>query len=409
MTSLIKSNKSFRSLFFSRIFNEFGASLFNIAFLVYAAGYNNATIYISLAAITAALPNFLPAFTGFLADKTPDKKRAMFLSSWLQTGLFLFMAMLVSFRSMPVFLICCLINIMSDLLASYKSGLQMPIIQARVSKKEIQTAFGAFQGLASVFQLVGQPLGVALLALFQNSFMTLSLINAGSYFLSGLVLLESRKYLDIDFQQTTESFQFNLKKIWQDVQSVFAKDGSKSGTSLIFCVLLMNFIANGILAMIELAMKDYNPFGNNYGFAVMVFNVAFSLGIFSGSILMNDLLKKSTLRTILLLMFPLYILFAMTLTNLGLLAAAVLFAIGYVFAKVNPKFSSYMMAVVAAENLAKVAGSITTLFASFSSAGIFVFVALANIISVPQTLMVLSVLAFLTLLFLAGSARLKRL
>ncbi|GAB2025023.1 transporter [Lactovum odontotermitis] len=402
---LIRANKTFRSLFLSRTFNEFGASLFNIVFLVYAAGYPNATFYISLAALTAALPNFLPAFTGFLADKTRDKKRGLFLGSWLQTALFLLMALLIGFRSMPVFLICCLINFVSDLLASYKNGLQMPIIQAHVAAEDTQLALGTFQGLGSVFQLVGQPLGVALLAVFHNSYAGLSLINAVSYFISGLVLLSSRKYLDIDYQPSEENFQFNFKEIWKNVLSVFEKDGSGNAVSLLVGVLLMNFIANGVLAMIELAMKHYNPFGNNYGFAVMLFNLIFSLGILLGSLLMNDFLKNTSIRTILLIEFVLIIPFALTLTSFGQIAVIIFFICGYTFSKVNPKFGSYMMEVVSSENLAKISGSITTLFASCSSIGTIVFIAMANITGVQPTLIFLSILALFALIYLSFFGR----
>ncbi|MDR2976087.1 MAG: MFS transporter [Streptococcaceae bacterium] len=407
MTSLIQSNETFRSLFFSRIFNEFGASLFNIAFLVYAASYTNATLYISLAALTATLPNFLPALVGFMSDRTRDKKRALFLSSWVQTGLFVVMAFLIGFHSMPIFLICCLINLIADLLAYYKAGLQMPIIQKRVAAEEMQSAFGLFQGLGSAFQLIGQPLGVALLALFQNSFMSLSLINAASYFISGLVLLRSRKYLDIDYQPSEEKIDFNLKKIWQNILLIFEKDGGSQATSLIVSALLMNFIANGMLAMIEIAMQDYNPFGNNYGFAVMVFNVTFSLGLLLGSLFVKDFLKKASLRAVVTITFIFFFFFALSLTRFGMLAVLVLFIIGYTFSKLNPKLSSYMMEVISSDNLAKIAGSINTLFASCSSIGVMVFVASANLMGVQQTLVLLSVLALLTFLYLIFTNVLK--
>ncbi|WP_254554715.1 hypothetical protein, partial [Salmonella enterica] len=86
---------------------------------------------------------------GYLADRTKDKKRALFMTSWIQTILFIGVAFAIEQSSFFVFLFCILINLVDELLAMYKDGLELPIMQSRVSSDDIQPAYGLIQGASS--------------------------------------------------------------------------------------------------------------------------------------------------------------------------------------------------------------------------------------------------------------------
>lgn len=393
--NLITKNTTFRSLFLCNIFNTLGGNLFTLAFLVYASTFPNSQFYLSLSAFLMVLPTLLNAFLGSLADWTKDKRRALFLTSWVQTALFVLVAILIEKRTLAVFIACVLINLLDELLTLYKSGLELPILQARLYENEIQPAFGLFQGSNSLIEIIGKPLGLALLALLSNSFANLALINAALYFLSGLVLLESRKFLAIPI--LPKKFHFSVKEVLGQIAQVF-KSEQNSALVLILNVLLINFALNGILALIELAMIKFNPFGHNYGFAITAFNLAFSFGVLLSSLLMKDFFRKKSLSFMLSLLGIMLAIFSVSLLKFGLLALILLFAAGYCFAKINPKLTSLVFENAPKEELAAIRGGISTFFSSASALGVLTFVALANIIGVENTFYLIAMISLITLL-----------
>ncbi len=294
---LITKNSAFRSLFLCGVFNTTGSNLFALAFLIYASTYPNSKFYISLVALFMVIPTFFNAYMGYLADRTKDKKRALFMTSWIQTILFIGVAFAIEQRSFFVFLFCILINLVDELLAMYKDGLELPIMQSRVSSDDIQPAYGLIQGASSLIGIVGKPIGLALLAILGNSFSLLALVNAGLYFISGIVLFESRKYLYIEVTKKPDGgkFHFSLKETLLQIIKVFKVEGTTSAISLIIIILIINFSINGILPLIDLAMVHHNPFGHNFGLAVTVFSLSFSLGVFISSFFMHDFFQKKNL------------------------------------------------------------------------------------------------------------------
>ncbi|MDM5145103.1 hypothetical protein ICE98_02231 [Lactococcus lactis] len=136
-----------------------GTSLFNIVFLIYASSLPNPKMMISLAEICLLLPVLFAAYTGFLADKTKNKANFMIRASWIQAILFFLLIFLMMEKN---FITLCIagVKILTDLITSYKSGLRAPILQNNLNAEEIQPAFGQIQGLSSIIEIIGQPLGV---------------------------------------------------------------------------------------------------------------------------------------------------------------------------------------------------------------------------------------------------------
>ncbi|AYG01415.1 MFS transporter [Lactococcus allomyrinae] len=397
--NLIKRNSTFRSLFLCNVFNTMGSNLFSLAFIIYASTYPNSKMYISLAALLMVFPTFLNAYMGYLADHTINKKRALFITSWIQSGLFITVALVIAQRTLIIFLFCILMNLVDELFAMYKDGLELPIMQERVSSNDIQSAYGLMQGISSLIGIVGKPVGLMLLALLGHSFSILALVNAGLYLISGFVLLGSRNSLDVTVNLDQEKFHFSIKTTLSQIGEVFKRDQAASATNLIIMVLIINFSINGILPLIDLAMVHHNPFDSSFGFAVTVFSITFSLGIFISSIFMNDLFHKGSLTAILRTILVLLILFSLLIIPFGLAAVAVLFIIGYAFAKVNPKLTSIIIQMIPKEDLATVRGGISTFFATASSLGVLVYVALANIIGVNFTFSLIALSCLITILY----------
>lgn len=398
--NLLRKNKTFASLLSSSIFSMLGTSLFNIVFLIYASSLSNPKTMISLAEICLLLPVLFAAYTGFLADKTKNKAILMIRASWIQAILFFLLIFLMMEKNFITFFGIAGVKILTDLITSYKSGLRAPILQNNLSAEELQPAFGKIQGLSSIIEIIGQPLGVTILALSHQSFSLVVLINGILYFLSGFFLLIFRKNLTFKTVNFDEKFKFNIKESFSQIRDVITVNNSSNFLVLVFSLVFINFILAGIGPLISLAMLKFNPFPVSYGTAIMIFNVVLMLGILAGSFIMEDKLKDWELPKLMISTFLMIALFAALVTQFGLISLIFLFALSYISAKASPKVNRLILENVSSENLGKIGGGITTIFTFSVPFGGAIFVFLANLIGVALTFYIISIFALLVFLLL---------
>ena len=398
--NLLRKNKTFTSLLSSSIFSMLGTSLFNIVFLIYASSLPNPKMMISLAEICLLLPVLFAAYTGFLADKTKNKANFMIRASWIQAILFFLLIFLMMEKNWISFWSIAGVKILTDLITSYKSGLRAPILQNNLNAEEIQPAFGQIQGLSSIIEIIGQPLGVTILALSHQSFSLVVLINGILYLLSGFFLLIFRKNLTFKTVYFDEKFKFNIKESFSQIRDVITGNNSSNFLVLVFSLVFINFILAGIGPLTSLAMLKFNPFPVSYGTAIMIFNVVLMLGMLAGSFIMGDKLKDWELPKLMIATFLMIALFAALVTHFGLLSLIFLFALAYISAKASPKVNRLIMENISSENLGKIGGGITTIFTFSVPFGGAIFVFLANLIGVALTFYIISIFALLVFLLL---------
>ncbi|WP_416433314.1 MFS transporter [Lactococcus cremoris] len=398
--NLLRKNKTFTSLLSSSIFSMLGTSLFNIVFLIYASSLSNPKMMISLAEICLLLPVLFAAYTGFLADKTKNKANFMIRASWIQAILFFLLIFLMMEKNFITFFGIAGVKILTDLITSYKSGLRAPILQNNLNAEEIQPAFGQIQGLSSIIEIIGQPLGVTILALSHQSFSLVVLINGILYLLSGFFLLIFRKNLIFKTVNFDEKVKFNIKESFSQIRDVITVNNSSNFLVLVFSLVFINFILAGIGPLTSLAMLKFNPFPVSYGTAIMIFNVVLMLGMLAGSFIMRDKLKDWELPKLMIATFLMIALFAALVTHFGLISLIFLFALAYISAKASPKVNRLIMENISSENLGKIGGGITTIFTFSVPFGGAIFVFLANLIGVALTFYIISIFALLIFLLL---------
>ena len=398
--NLLRKNKTFASLLSSSIFSMLGTSLFNIVFLIYASSMPHPKMMISLAELCLLLPIIFAAYTGFLADRTKNKANFMIRASWIQAVLFFLLIFLMMEKNWISFWSIAGVKILTDLITSYKSGLRAPILQNNLSAEEIQPAFGQIQGLSSIIEIIGQPLGVTILALSHQSFSLVVLINGILYLLSGFFLLIFRKKLTFKTVNFDEKFKFNIKESFSQIRDVFTVNSSSNFLVLVFSLVFINFILAGIGPLTSLAMLKFNPFSVNYGIAIMIFNVVLMLGMLAGSFIMGDKLKDWELPKLMIATFLMIALFAALVTHFGLISLIFLFSLAYVSAKASPKVNRLILENVSSENLGKIGGGITTIFTFSVPFGGAIFVFFANLIGIALTFYIISILSLLVFLIL---------
>ncbi|MGO3081441.1 MAG: MFS transporter [Lactococcus lactis] len=398
--NLLRKNKTFASLLSSSIFSMLGTSLFNIVFLIYASSMPHPKMMISLAELCLLLPIIFAAYTGFLADRTKNKANFMIRASWIQAVLFFLLIFLMMEKNWISFWSIAGVKILTDLITSYKSGLRAPILQNNLSAEEIQPAFGQIQGLSSIIEIIGQPLGVTILALSHQSFSLVVLINGILYLLSGFFLLIFRKKLTFKTVNFDEKFKFNIKESFSQIRDVFTVNSSSNFLVLVFSLVFINFILAGIGPLTSLAMLKFNPFSVNYGIAIMIFNVVLMLGMLAGSFIMGDKLKDWELPKLMIATFLMIALFAALVTHFGLISLIFLFSLAYISAKASPKVNRLILENISSENLGKIGGGITTIFTFSVPFGGAIFVFFANLIGIALTFYIISILSLLVFLIL---------
>ena len=193
--NLLFKNKLYRVLTISRVFNSFGAYLYNIVFVVYAASQYESNLAVYLANIIMVLPSFFSLWIGSKADFTRKKVKWMIATSLAQALLFLLIALIIHQASLLVFSTVCLINVLSDVMSDYSGGLRLPIMQRHVEEEDMMEAYSLIQVATFICTLAGQAVGLWLLEVSQQNFSLIALINAGCFILSGLVLFLHKNQL----------------------------------------------------------------------------------------------------------------------------------------------------------------------------------------------------------------------
>ena len=236
-------NKLFSFISLSRIFNTLGASIFNIVFVVFASSMPNPKFAIAVANFIVLVPTFFTIFVGIKADKTIHKARWLIHFGYVQALLFVLVAFMTRSSSYLAFSVVCFMNILSDIISDYRSGLQMPILKKNIPEQDLMEAFSFTQLISFLCSLAGQALGVWLLAISQQNFFLVALVNSLTFLLSSTTLYLVRRRLTHDPVTISENkppLKEELKKMYTSSKLIFEQEGSNSFLKLLAQILVIN-------------------------------------------------------------------------------------------------------------------------------------------------------------------------
>ncbi|MFR3286969.1 MAG: MFS transporter, partial [Enterococcus casseliflavus] len=188
-----QQNNGYRALVNAALLSGIGMSLFNIVFVVYASTLPFNALAVSLASMALLVPDLLRILTGYLADRTKNKVQWMISSRLLQGVLFVALAFLIQLPpSLWSFFLLLGINIVSDCLGAYCSGLQLPYVRRLVPADALDSAMGFQMACQTTVQIVFQGIGAWGIILLNNNFAAFGLINAVTFFLAAIVIFWNR-------------------------------------------------------------------------------------------------------------------------------------------------------------------------------------------------------------------------
>ncbi|KXT73791.1 Dsg protein involved in extracellular polysaccharide synthesis and transport [Streptococcus sp. DD10] len=379
---LIFKNKLYAYLSLSRIFNTTGASIYNLVFIVFASTMPLPKLAIALANFIVLVPTFVSIFIGIKADHTIQKARWLITMGYLQALLFVIVALLTNSSTYLAFGTVCLLNILSDLLSDFRSGLQLPIMQHNIPADDLMEAYSFNQVLSYLCSLGGQALGVWLLAISQQNFFLVALVNAAAFLLSSTTLFLVHKQLThppVTNPENPLPLKNQLKEIYNNAKVIFDQEGSSNFLNLLSQVLIINALFGSLSALYNLSLLEH-PFGNlSFSQSILLVDVLIIGGIIFSSLFPHDYFAKQSINRL-----TFFVAVSLTLLGLGnalnlhfTLSFLALAFTGYITGKVNPMVNSMLMKKLKPEVLAQTSSFLSMLFMLSMPLGTIILTSLA--------------------------------
>ena len=379
--NLLLKNKLYRVLTISRVFNSFGAYLYNIVFVIYAASQYESNLAVYLANIIMVLPSFFSLWIGCKADFTKKKVKWMIVASLAQALLFLLIALIIHQASLLVFSTVCLMNVLSDLLSDYSGGLRLPIMQRHVEEEDMMEAYSLIQVATFVCTLAGQAAGLWLLEVSQDNFSLIALINAGCFILSGLVLFLHRNQLSYaPVFEENQPFLKQAKEMLANMKLIFQSEGSSNFGAVLGGILVLNTLGGSIGAIFSIHFLEKGLMNLSYGQTIFFLNVLFMVAMIMGSLFSKDYFSKLPIQNMMVLSALVFAFMSLTfMVKLPpIIGILILSFAAYLTGKVTPKIDSLLLANTPTDMLARTNNLLTLLFTLAIPVGTVLFSSLAS-------------------------------
>lgn len=377
--NLLLRHRLYRVLTIANFFNRFGASIYNLVFVVFASLMPQPELAVGLANVIVFVPSIFSIFIGMKADRTQKKMKWLVTFGFLQAFLFLLVGLLSNSLTWLAFSCVCLINIVSDMMSDYRSGLEMPIFQHNIAEEDMMEAYSFNQFISFICMLGGQAFGVWLLSLSQNRFGLVASINALCFLVSSIILYFNRQRLSHPPVVSEEkSLSSSFKEIFKNLEQVFQSQQAGNLLVTLACVLVVNALGGAVVAMYNIYFLRV-PFANfSYSASIFLIQAMMMGGMIVGSLTPNDFFGKADIFTLLkgatLLLTLLGLFNSLGLPHLlSFLTLAFLF---YLSGKVNPKINSLLMAHVPSDQLAQTNNALSVLAIAAMPLGTSLFSAL---------------------------------
>lgn len=262
--------------------------------MTYASKLHNYSLALSLIAISESIPRLFEIFVSYLADRTRNKFKNIFLMAVVRFVLyatvgFLFVAKVSDWNLVIAVVV---INFFSDTFGSYSGGLVSPLIADIVGKEEFGEAEGFTGGVSQIINMIAQFVGSGLLLFL--SYSNLAFINAFTFLAAGLL------YASVGLKHkkngnTLERSEVNEQKFFATMKDSFTQAKKAQGLlTIMVIVALLNGVLGAMSALIPIVMAGHKStmLIGNYSFTMAVMGVLVSCGAAFGSMFGQQLFRK---------------------------------------------------------------------------------------------------------------------
>lgn len=364
---LFIQNHVYRIVTISKMINSLGTYLYNLVFIIYAAGLDQANVAIFIANVVTIVPSLFTFWVGIKADRTQQKAKWMILTGFVQAIVFTLVAFLIGDQTFLIFSVLCLLNIISDVLGDYAGDLRLPIIQKNVPTDHLFEAYSFFQFITYLSSIVGQAVGVWLLTVSNQNFALVALINAVSFAVSSIILLKDQACLTYEkVEETSEKIYLvkQFKKMYATMEEIFKKSNDVSFIKLLTSILFLNTLGGAVGSVYHFYLMEHPLFQLHYGQALLAVEMVLLIGAILGSMFPNDYFGKLPLSTLLIINSFLFGVLGILNAVHGsdFLSMSLLFMVAYIMGKAVPKLDALLMEHLPADLLAQSNNFLSMLF-----------------------------------------------
>lgn len=408
---IFKQNNTVLRLFLSGVINNIGTTLFNIVFIVYASHTPNPKLAITAVGIISTAPYLLRFLFGYFADQIKNKYLGLVSVRLWQILLYVILSCFINIeKNWLVFGLVLLVNVSSDMLGSFSSYMQLPILKNNTSPEDLAKVRGAQSGIGQTLDLIGAPIGAAILALVHFNFAVFSLINAFSFFLS-LVVLYGIKHNVVTVQSNRPSAsleQFSQKFIREILNNFKYIIRVEQLKHFVLIFIVFNLVGAIQTTLISITLLDHSAMLiSNFGFTIALIETIEIIGMVAGSFMPLQTLYNMNIEYNLLFEMAMFLLVGaemLVLPNIYVILGTI-FLNGYFAGISNPKIDTFIIQNLPEEKIGGGMGASYTVV----TLGLPIGTAIAGIITVSvsttfgwQLLAIITCFGVVYLIFLAG-------
>lgn len=346
---IFKQDSVVRKLFYSGVLNGIGTTLFNIVFVIYASHTPNAKLAITAVGVISTVPYLLNFLLGYFADRINHKYKGLIGVRICQIVLYLILSVFINIEeNWLVFGLVLLINVLSDMLGTFSSYMQLPILNKHVRPEDLAKVRGTQSGISQTLELVGGPVGAFILTLIHFNFAVFALINAFSFFLS-LIVLRNIKITELDKKEKekSESVYTFSKKNAKDIRENF-KYIIKIKQLKHFLIIFTLFNLIGALQTTLLSITILNNTSLiifNFGFTIATIETVEILGMIIGSVTPLKTFYSMTIEHNMIFEMLMFFLVSLTLVSQANIyfLLILIFLSGYFAGISNPKIDAFII------------------------------------------------------------------
>lgn len=403
---LFLKNTFYRYSTLASFFNQFGSAIYNLVFVIYVANTYHSPLLISIANIITMVPSLFQIWIGPKADQTSNRAHYLLGIGLIQTLYFILVAWFTKQVNFLAFVLICLLNIFSDCLSQFSSGLLLPIMKHHIVSYDLMEAYSFRSVLSYTYSLGGQAFGVWLLTISHNNFTLIAWINAGSFLLSSLILYRIRKLLAIQtLLLKQESLKRQLQQMYHTSKKIFTTTSDSQFLMMLGAMIVSNVIGNGLISLYNIYFLNHQFWSLDYSQILFIIQTVMIFGTILGGLFTHDYFSKKSLHYLLTVQLIGYFTIAiLSLIETPFLIILCIFGFNcYLVGKFNPKFSTTLMHNVPDGQLAQVSSFISFLVTLSIPLGVTLFsmISLANI----QFIWILLILGLGSLLILLATSR----
>lgn len=375
----ILKNQTLQTIASANFFATLGVSIFNIILLTYAKSFSNSHWFVSIVSVVTVVPAVFGGITGRVADQTGKKTKWLISTKFIQAGLYLVLAQIINQRTVFVFYIIVVINLLSDIIGNYAGNLLTIVIQDRVLVEDRQQVMGINTSVSTIMEPIGQALGVIIIAQSRN-YALAGVINAVTFILSAGCLIMGHHAILATKKVASKSV---TKGVWQVIRKVMIKTTGMDAINYLGIIMVLNSVSVGLDAILNLLFIDLAPTLNiDYSFAILLVNIVYVVGSVLGGVTKNTWIDHLDLFQLLLvtLVAPV-VAYSILLLYPKLIPILIgMFVVAFMSGKLDPKMFATMMPQIDSHLTGTVFGTISTIVTVASPIGSVGIVLLYNLV-----------------------------